>query len=114
MELQQIAFQLVAVVEVEGQVHVGSKEDEPGPTGKMLKLSTSTPLLKTLSRIESFMIAFNCLTLLKKDNDSYFVLWMVIFSREVSLSTPDCMFLYFVACLSSYHEKAINTLYKLA
>ena len=54
-------FQFVAVVGVEGQFHVGSSEDEPGPTSKMMKHSTSTRLLKTFGRIESFTIAFNLL-----------------------------------------------------
>ena len=56
----------MAIAVVEGQFHVGSNEDEPGPTDKIIKHSTSTRLLKTLDRIESFTIAFNCLELLKK------------------------------------------------
>ena len=53
-------------MEVEGQFHVGSHKDEPGPTGKMMKHSTSTRLLKTLGRIEAFTIAFSHPTLLKE------------------------------------------------
>ena len=56
-----------------------TKEDKPGSTGKMVKHSTSTRLLKTLGRIESVTIAFNRLTLPKKDSDCYFVRLMVIF-----------------------------------
>ena len=51
MELQWITFQFVSIVGAEGQGYVGSKEDEPGPTGKMIKHSSSTFLLKTLGRI---------------------------------------------------------------
>ena len=51
IELQQITFQFAAIVGAEGQVHVGGKEDEPGPTSKMIKHPTSTPMLKTLGRI---------------------------------------------------------------
>ena len=47
VKLQRITFQFVAIVGAQGQVHVGSKMDEPGPTGKMIKHSTSTRLLKT-------------------------------------------------------------------
>ena len=56
-----------------GQIHVDGKEDETGPTGKMIKHSAFTPLFKTPGRTESFMIAFNRLSLLKKGSDSYFV-----------------------------------------
>ena len=49
-ELRRITFQFVAIVGAEGQVHISSKEDEPGPTNEMIKHSTSTPLLKTLGR----------------------------------------------------------------
>ena len=66
IKLQRITFQFVAIAGVEGQFHVGSNGDEPGPTGKMMEHATSTLLLKTLSRIESFTIAFNRLALLKK------------------------------------------------
>ena len=59
-------FQFVAIVGVEGQFHIGSNEDKPGPAGKMMRHSTSTRLLKTLGCIESFMIAFSRLTLLEK------------------------------------------------
>ena len=66
IELQRITFQFIAIVGVNGKFHVSSNEDEPGPTCKMTKHSTSARLLKTLSRLESFTIAFNRLTLLKK------------------------------------------------
>ena len=67
--VHRIAMDYVSVyatVGAEGQFHVGSNEDEPGPTGKMIKHSTSTRLLKTFGRIKSFTIAFNRLALLKK------------------------------------------------
>ena len=38
---------------VEGQFHVGSYEDEPGPTRKVIKHLTSTSLLKTLDHESS-------------------------------------------------------------
>ena len=63
--IHRIAFQFVAIVVVEGQFHIGSTEDEPRPTGKMIKDSTSTRWLKTCGRIVPFTIAFNRLTLLK-------------------------------------------------
>ena len=67
MKLQQSTFQLVATVGVEGQFHVGSNEEEPEPTGKMIRHLTFTRWLKTFGRIVSFTIAFNRrITLLKK------------------------------------------------
>ena len=78
----KIAFQIIAIAGAKGQVYGGSKEDEPGPTGKMIKHSTSTRLPKTVGRIESFTIAFNRLNLLKKDSDRYFVRLMVIFQAK--------------------------------
>ena len=43
---------------------VGRNEDEPGPTGEVMKHSTSTRLLKTLSCIESFTIYWEWYTVL--------------------------------------------------
>ena len=71
------------------QVHFGSKEDEPAPTGKMIRHSTSTPLLKALGRIES-----PSLILLKKNYESQFVPVMAILSCKVSFSTRDDRVVY--------------------
>ena len=35
--IKRITFQFVAIVGAEGQAHDGSKEDELGPTDKMIK-----------------------------------------------------------------------------
>ena len=64
--MQRITFQFVGIVEFKEQFRVGSIEDEPSLRSKMRKYSTSTRLLKTLGRMESFMIAFSRQTLLKK------------------------------------------------
>ena len=60
-------FSLLQLWESKGsKFHVGSNEDETEPTGKMIKHLTSTRLLKTFGRAESFMIAFNHLPYSKK------------------------------------------------
>ena len=43
-------FQFVAIVRIEKQFYIGSNEDEPGPTGKVIKHLTSSRLLRTVDR----------------------------------------------------------------
>ena len=83
-----LLFQFVAIVGAKGQVHVGSKEDKPGPTGKIIKHTTFTCLHKTLGRMV-FHNRFQSPNFTEKRYRQLFCVVDGYISCKVSLSIPD-------------------------